>query len=86
MVLDTGAGAVGEPVGTGGHKSAHSPGLRPPCPTSHNFPRSAHCSTLKMEVAGSSENWYLFTRGEFQISRSFNGICFILLGVDTFFC
>jgi hypothetical protein len=58
MLRDTGSGAVGQSAVTGGHKSAHSPGVRPPCPLSHHFPRSAHCSTLKTGAALSSENWY----------------------------
>lgn len=58
ILRDTGAGAKNDSSGTGGHKRAHSAGALPPCPLSHHFPRSAHCSVLKTETAGSSENWY----------------------------
>jgi hypothetical protein len=52
MLRDTGAGAKDDSAGT-----AHSPGVRPPCPLSDHFPRSDDSSTLKTEGARSSENW-----------------------------
>jgi hypothetical protein len=58
MLRDTRAGAKDDSAGTGGHKNAHSAGVWPPCPLSHHFPRSAHCSTFKTEAARSSESCY----------------------------